>query len=264
MRRDPRRFETGMKFSRFEQLLGLSVLIIGLVAPFWNYFFPHSRFYDFNDAKRMMEKKVVHDHRQTIYCQAAFDSRKIIEPKAGLTVDGRVPGQLMMDWEHAAPVADFGRNFPEWTEGSPICARNGRQFKGRRCAALASGQFRRMEGDMYNLFPSINAVNQSRGNRRYASLPDAPPAFGSCGAKISRGRFEPPDEAKGPLARASLYMAATYEAYAPKPAQLALFEAWSRDFPVGKWECERTRRIERLQGNENRFVKEPCKKAGLW
>lgn len=252
-----------MKFSRIEQLIGLSALLAALISPFWNYIFSNGHFYDFNDAKKVMERKVIHDHRETLYCQAPFDSRKIIDIQRGFTVDGRQPHQLLMDWEHAVPVADFGRNFTEWTEGAPMCASKGRLFKGRRCAALASEQFRRMEGDMYNLFPAINAVNQSRGNRRFANLPDFPPAFGSCAARISRGRFEPPDCAKGQVARAALYMADTYEAYAPKPAQLALFEGWNRDFPVTEWECKRARRIEKLQGNENRFVKEPCKKAGL-
>jgi deoxyribonuclease-1 len=43
-----------------------------------------------------------------------------------------------------------------------------------------------------------------------------------------------------------------------------LFEAWSKQDPVDQWECERTQIIERIQGNENKAVKEVCLQAGLW
>ena len=32
-------------------------------------------------------------------------------------------------------------------------------------------------------------------------------------------------------------------------------------YPVDAWECLRAKRIERIQGNENPFVKEACRKA---
>lgn len=41
-------------------------------------------------------------------------------------------------------------------------------------------------------------------------------------------------------------------------------QAWARQYPVDAWECRRASRIERLQGNENRFVKDPCLSVGLW
>lgn len=34
-----------------------------------------------------------------------------------------------------------------------------------------------------------------------------------------------------------------------------LFEAWSREDPVDGWERERAKRIERIQGNTNPFVR---------
>lgn len=42
-----------------------------------------------------------------------------------------------------------------------------------------------------------------------------------------------------------------------------LMDAWDKMYPVDAWECTRARRIERLQGNENPFVKERCQEAGL-
>jgi len=38
-----------------------------------------------------------------------------------------------------------------------------------------------------------------------------------------------------------------------------LLEAWDKSDPVDKWECERVRRLEKIQGNENVFVRRGCK-----
>ena len=46
-------------------------------------------------------------------------------------------------------------------------------------------------------------------------------------------------------------------------AQKKMFLAWDKMHPVDAWECERARRIQKLQKNKNRFVKEACEKAGL-
>ena len=77
-------------------------------------------------------------------------------------------------------------------------------------------------------------------------------------------RFEPPARSKGQVARAALYMADSYGKYRLSRQQEQLFNAWNKMYPVDEWECIRAKRIEKLQGNENRFVKEPCEKAGLW
>lgn len=46
--------------------------------------------------------------------------------------------------------------------------------------------------------------------------------------------------------------------------QEQLMQAWDKQYPVDKWECTRAKRIEAMQGNENKFVKQPCLEAGLW
>ena len=121
-----------------------------------------------------------------------------------------------------------------------------------------------MQADMYNLFPAIGAVNAVRSNKQYSVLPGSESAFGSCPAKVDGNRFEPPERAKGQVARAALYMADSYPKYRLSGQQQKLFEAWDKMFLVEEWECTRAKRIETLQGNENARVKEPCKQAGLW
>lgn len=219
----------------------------------------------FNRAKRMLERQVYFDHRVTLYCGAEFDAQKRVTLPVGFSTPAHEKRAAKVEWEHAVPAENFGRAFPEWREGHPECVnRNGKPFKGRHCAEKVNMEYRYMQADMYNLFPAIGAVNAVRSNKRYSALPDSAPAFGSCRAKVDGNRFEPPDRAKGQVARAALYMADSYPKYRLSRQQQQLFEAWDKMFPVDAWECTRAKRIEALQGNENARVKEPCKKAGLW
>lgn len=224
----------------------------------------------FQDAKMAMEQYVVYDHRYTIYCGAEFDADKRVLPLPGFYTEKYKNRAQRVEWEHAVPVENFGRAFTAWNDGNEYCVRkDGKTYRGRKCASETSAPFRKMEADMYNLFPSIGSVNAARGIRAYSELGDVPAAFGSCDAKIAENRFEPPNHAKGQLARASLYMEEEYREatggrFRLSRQQRQLFKAWDRQYPVDDWECQRARRIERIQKNENRFVKEPCIAAGLW
>ena len=37
-----------------------------------------------------------------------------------------------------------------------------------------------------------------------------------------------------------------------------LFESWNKNDPVDEWECERAKRIEKIQGNRNEVVMVEC------
>jgi len=37
-----------------------------------------------------------------------------------------------------------------------------------------------------------------------------------------------------------------------------LFDDWNRSDPVDEWECERTKRIEKIQGNRHEVVMAKC------
>lgn len=217
---------------------------------------------NFSAAKAILEDYVWHDHRQTIYCGAAYDADKNISLPPGFTAHSHERRAARMEWEHAVPAENFGRAFSAWREGDPSCVKNGKPYKGRRCAEKSSPVFRKMEADMYNLFPSIGAVNAARGTRQYAELPEMESAFGSCKAKIHGGEFEPPNLAKGQVARAALYMDRQYREYNLSNKQKRLFQAWNRQFPPDKWECERGRRIYKIQGNKNPVLDEACANAG--
>ena len=116
-----------------------------------------------------------------------------------------------------------------------------------------------MEADLHNLAPAIGAVNAKRSNYRFGMLPNEEPTFGVCPMKI-RGRVaEPPDIAKGIVARSHLYMSDAYPTrFRLSHAQKQLFKAWDRQFPPDAWECEREIRIARIQGNRNEITASQC------
>lgn len=218
----------------------------------------------FNKAKQTLEKKVYYDHRVTFYCQAPFDAKKKIDLPEGFTTPKHEKRAQRVEWEHVVPAENFGRAFVEWRLGDEKCVDDkGRSFKGRKCAEKTNETYRLMQADMYNLYPAIGAVNALRSNLRYGLLPSAQPTFGTCAMKIEGNRAEPPEYTRGAIARTVLYMAEVYPLYRLSSADRQLMQAWNTMYPVDAWECLRAKRIEKLQGNENPFVKEACRKAGL-
>lgn len=218
------------------------------------------------EAKRMLEKRVYFDHRITLYCGAEFDKKKRIRLPKGFSTPSSKKRAGRVEWEHVVPAENFGREFIEWKFGSFECRDANKSFRGRSCAERSSRDFRLMHADMYNLFPSIGAVNQIRSNYPYTEFPDGVRStFGACRMKIQHKKAEPPKAARGEISRAALYMQWAYpERVRLGKKQSELMQRWNEQYPVSAWECRRAKRIEALQRNENPFVKEPCKKNGLW
>lgn len=160
----------------------------------------------FAKAKRLLEQEVYYDHRQTLYCGAVFDEHKRVQLPQGFTTDKHRKRSLRVEWEHVVPAENFGRAFPEWREGHARCIdRKGKAFRGRACAEKMNADYRRMQADMYNLYPAIGSVNAVRSNKNFQMLgPGVPSAFGSCSMKIIGNKAEPPERARGQIARSCL------------------------------------------------------------
>lgn len=220
----------------------------------------------FSKAKKTLERQIYHDHRITLYCGAAFDEKKNVTLPEGFTAAKHEKRAGKVEWEHVVPAENFGQAFAEWREGDAQCVDNrGKAFKGRKCAEKVSREYRLMQADLYNLYPAIGAVNALRQNYNFQMLPGEKPDFGSCEMKIADRKAEPPVRARGQIARTYKYMADAYgPRYKMSRQQVQLMDAWDKMYPVDQWECTRAKRVERLQGNENMFVKSPCQQAGLW
>ncbi len=214
------------------------------------------------NAKRLLDHNVYFDHRVTLYCQASFDRRRNITLPRGFTTPSDANRARRVEWEHVVPAENFGREFTEWKYGSSACFDSGRGFRGRNCAERANREFRLMHADMYNLFPSIGAVNKIRSNYPYTEFSSyVKPTFGSCEMKIRNRKAEPPAASRGEIARAVLYMAWAYpERVKLKSSYLELMERWNARYKVSAWECLRAKRIKAIQGNANPFIEEACKR----
>ena len=218
----------------------------------------------FSKAKKLLEKRVYNDHRITLYCRATFDAdKKVIAPEGFITTK-YIKRAKKIEWEHVVPAENFGRTFSEWRDGNKECVNSrGKLFKGRRCAEKENVEYRLMQADMFNLYPAIGAVNALRSNYNFTMLPAVQSDFGSCKMKIDNRKAEPPENARGQIARTYLYMESTYARYSMSKSQRQLMNAWDKIYPVDAWECERADKISTLQRSQNDIVKSRCKAENI-
>ena len=115
-----------------------------------------------------------------------------------------------------------------------------------------------MQADLYNLFPAIGSVNAYRSNFNFVMMPSEKSDFGACNMRIENKKARPPKRARGQIARAYLYMEDAYKKFKMSAAQRKLMAAWDKKYPVTTWECERNKRIEKLQKSNNRIMNKRC------
>ena len=219
----------------------------------------------FSKAKKMLEREVYNNHRETIYCGADFDSKKFITPPEGFESVKYKKRAKKIEWEHLVAAENFGRNFTEWRDGDAICVSNkGKSFSGRKCAEKVNTEYRYMQADMHNLFPAIGSVNALRSNYNFVADNGANSSFGSCDMRIKSKKAVPPESARGRIARTHLYMDSTYPKFSMSKQQTQLMNAWDKMYPVSQWECDRAKKIATLQKSDNLIVKDRCETAKLW
>ncbi len=218
------------------------------------------RFSTFQESKYKMYG-IYHDYKKTFYCNAEFDNKRNIILPNGMKAPKNYKNRQMMEWEHIVPAENFGRTFKEWRNAKSLCKIRSK----RECARRLSEEFNYMEADMYNLYPSIGFINAMRSNFNFAELrEDTPNAVKGCNFKMYKRSVEPAEHLKGIIARTYFYMEDAYPRYKISDKMKKTLQIWDKKHPVEEWECERAKRIEAIQGNTNKFVKEPCKASGLW
>lgn len=215
----------------------------------------------FNTAKRIMQQQVFvgKDYQITLYCGAKFNMNKEVTLPPGFVVTRYKDRKKKWEADHIVPAENFGKHFVEWREGHPDCVDSkGKKFKGRNCASKVSKTYRLMESDLYNLAPAIGSVNALRQNYNFTMLPDVTSSFGSCDMRIKDRKVQPPESARGRIARTYLYMESAYPTYSMSRAQRNLMKSWDKQYPVTEIECEIGRRIELVQKSRNLILTERC------
>ena len=223
--------------------------------------YPHNtQITSFSKSKKLLQK-LYKAYPVTLYCGCSFSGKKPDLSSCGYIPKKDWKRANRIEWEHVVPAHAFGQSFTEWRDGNPMCvSKKGKKYKGRRCAEKVNKQYRRMQADMYNLYPAIGEVNDRRSNYSMAIIEGEKREFGKCDVEISRKEVEPREEIRGEIARTYLYMDSVYPGRGIiSKKNRKLFNTWDRSDPVDQWECERTRRIEMIQGNRNEIVIGRCK-----
>ncbi len=198
----------------------------------------------------------------TFYCGCPFnpDTLKITlsddDPTCGFNTFDYSMRAKRAETELIMPAWQFGSSMPCWHENTRP---SGKTINGRRNCQLESEEFNRAEGDLHNLMFANGYINKYRSNFEHSDFGGSAGMFGQCRMVIDRENrlSQPPTETRGLIARAYLYMSATYKVRLSK-RQAKVYSAWDKQFPPDKSECARDALIKKYQGNSNPILKGRC------
>ena len=221
------------------------IIIILYMAPVLSFAKPPQ---SFNAAKKAA-RRIYAGHEKTIYCGCRYTYRRKNAtpdfPSCGYIARKNKHRANRIEWEHVVPAWWLGHQRQCWQHG------------GRKNCRRTDSVFREEEADLYNLFPSIGEINGDRSNYRYQMIPGEVRNYGRCDFEVDfKGRrAEPRPEIRGDVARVWLYMSDRY-GLRLSGSQRRLFMIWDRQDPPDKWELERGRRISKVMGWSNPYLKD--------
>lgn len=239
-----------------KQLLA-DLIPTAVVLLFWSIFVfflampqAHAAPSDFDEAKKQSRTLVYFDRNDDgdLYCECNWrwvgkSAGRIIPDSCGVSTRAQPVRSARIEWEHIVPAHAFGHQRQCWRTG------------GRRNCESTDPVFKAMEADLHNLTPVVGELNADRSNYRFGMIEGEPRAYGRCDFEVDFKRrvAEPPEQARGMIARAYLYMHEKYQLSMSK-SQQQLMTAWNRQYPPTAWELERDSRIARIMGTHNPFV----------
>ena len=121
------------------------------------------------------------------------------------------------------------------------------------CRDSGNPRFAKMEADMHNLYPVWQAMITFRAGRMFGMVTGEDWRFDDCDIEWKDKVIEPRVLARGNVARAILYMRATY-GVPVDPPELQLLRRWNAEDPPSEQEKERNDLIETVQGTRNSFI----------
>ena len=235
------------------------LIILFLIFLSSQAFSQNTQITSFSKSKKLL-MKLYKDNPVTLYCGCSFKGKKPNLSSCGYIPKKNNKRANRIEWEHVVPAHAFGQSFSEWRSGHSKCVtKKGKKFKGRKCAGKMNKEYRRMQADMYNLYPAIGEVNGRRSNYSMVIIKGEKRDFGQCDVEIKSRKVEPKESIKGEIARTYMYMDSVYPCRGIiSKKNRKLFDGWNKSNPVDQWECERAKRIEKIQGNRNEVVMKSC------
>ena len=221
----------------------------------------------FSKSKKQLGK-IYQGHQTTIYCDCKYnykDKKNMIDrescgyiPRNIKTKKGKVNQRAKrIEWEHLIPAENFGRQFPCWRKGNTKCVKkNGKSYKGRRCCEKVNKKYRIMQADMHNLYPAVGELNADRKNFRFDFEEANGSQYGECKFDVlfKQKRVKVKKELRGVIARDYLYFNKQYGMKLSKQ-EMKKYKAWNKKYEADEWEVYRNKRIAKVQGNLNSFIK---------
>ena len=221
----------------------------------------------FSKSKKEL-RKIYSDHQTTIYCGCKYnykDKKNMINrkscgytPRHERTKKGNVNQRARrIEWEHLIPAENFGRQFSCWRDGNPKCVSlKGKAYKGRKCCTKVNKKYKLMQADMHNLFPAVGELNADRKNFRFDFEVAEPKQYGQCKFNVlfKQKRARVREELRGVIARDYLYFNKYHNMRLSKQ-EMKKYTAWNKQYPADVWEIKRNKRITKIQGNSNQFIK---------
>ncbi len=205
----------------------------------------------FEAAKVLARQQVYHDrnHLGSFYCGCDWEwagrsGGRVDLDSCGYSIRAQPNRAVRIEWEHIVPASLFGQQRLCWQQG------------GRSNCKRTDPLYNVMEADLHNLAPAIGEANADRSNFRFGVLPGTPSQHGQCPIRVAfdERTVEPRDEVKGLIARVYFYMHDRYDLRLSRQ-QEQLLMAWNLQYPPDGWELERDRRIARIMGHGNPFVR---------
>lgn len=192
------------------------------------------------------------DNVKSVYCGCPVSVNKnnrfrVDLESCGYQVRKNEKRARRVEMEHLMPAWAFGHQLQCWQNG------------GRKNCTSTNKEFNTMEGDLHNLVPAVGEVNGDRSNFRFSQWNETPSQYGKCEMIIDfkRKQANPPERARGIIARAHKYMEGRYKIKLSS-SQKKLFDAWDNMYPPDANECKRNQLIARVQGNDNPFITAKC------
>ena len=180
-------------------LIFLSFLLISSQA-----FTQNTQITSFSKSKKLL-LKLYKVHPVTLYCGCSYKGKKPNLSSCGYIPKKNKKRANRIEWEHVVPAHSFGQSFSEWRDGDPKCVtKKGKKFKGRKCAEKVNKQYRKMQADLFNLYPAIGEVNGRRSNYSMAIINGEKREFGKCDVEIKNKKVEPKESIRGEITRTYL------------------------------------------------------------
>lgn len=213
---------------------------------------------NFTQAKKIV-KQIFKDHRLTLYCNCKYDNYgKINHKSCNMQPIKHMYRANRLEFEHIMPMSSITKQFKCGRE--KICiGKSRKKYSGRACCRKINPKYRKIEAELFNLWPVVGSINRERLDYRFTKFSSKvftpENFFDNCPILIDDNlrAVEPRDEIKGLVARASLFMAKKYDIKLSKQ-QENLFNAWNKKYPPDEWELTWAKRITEITGYPNEFI----------